>query len=107
MPESGSTSGCPAGRSTCLHYCWTGSGIVSMKRAGIGLSFAAALGLIACASEDLDQPPPGGTAGRGAGGNHASNGGRGGSSPSGTTGGQASHGGTTASIGGTSSNNAG
>ncbi|HYQ02803.1 MAG TPA: cellulose binding domain-containing protein [Polyangiaceae bacterium] len=85
-----------------------------MKRAGIGLSFAAALGLIACATEELDQPPPGGTAGSGSGGSHVGNGGHGGSS-SGTPGGQANtssgghtnQGGTTGSIAGSSSSNAG
>ena len=82
-----------------------------MKRSGIGLSFAGVLGLVACASEEIDQSPLlSGTAGdAAAGGSHASSAGRGGSTAASMPGsaGQVSQGGATGSVAGASSTGAG
>jgi len=82
-----------------------------MKRSGVGLSVAAILGIVACASEEIDQTPLlGGKAGNAAsGGSHVGNAGRGGGPASGTPGGtgQVSQGGATGSVGGASPSGAG
>jgi len=82
-----------------------------MNRFGVGLSCAAVLGLVACASEEIDQIPNlGNTAGRA--GSGAANGnaaGRGGSTASNGAGsaGRASQSGGASSVAGASSNGAG
>jgi len=77
-----------------------------MKRFGVGLAGAVVVGLVACASEEVDQLP----AGRGAaGGAHGGAAGRGGSSASNIAGnaGRASQNGGAGSVAGASSNGAG
>jgi hypothetical protein len=75
-----------------------------MKRLGIGLSFAAAVGLVACASEEVDEGLLGGKAG----GGHVGNAGRGGSASNMPgSGGHVSRGGAPGSVAGTSSSGAG
>lgn len=83
-----------------------------MKRVGVGLSVWAVgvLGVVACASEQIDETPLlGGKAGHaGSGGGHVGTAGRGGSSSSGTAGaGHVSQGSTTGSTAGTPSSGAG
>jgi hypothetical protein len=79
-----------------------------MKRLGVGLSVAAVVGIVACASEEVDQTPLNGNAGHGAVGNHVGNAGRAGASSSTPGGaGQVSQGGATGAIAGASPSGAG
>ncbi|HEX2671098.1 MAG TPA: cellulose binding domain-containing protein, partial [Polyangiaceae bacterium] len=81
-----------------------------MNGFGVGLACAVVFSLVACASEEVDQPPlHGSSAGRGAAGGHGGAVGQGGSFTSNTGGGagRASQSGTAGSVAGASFNGAG